>query len=231
MKKVTLLLMLALAFNLSNAQGKGIFNYGQRISTTPISSIKATAGASMYFTGLGNIKTRAIMIGATSRNKTHADSLSFVMNFGAEAVDDFSSVTSMNVNSPNDLLLFRLEKKPNQRRLLIGTMGVFSGAAIGMDSSKSIDFEVKSLGDGKYRVTLPNTTRNGEYGFVHSQYTGLTTRVWAFTVENSRYISAERMAEIDKKRAAKQKLEIKEAKKAAKKEAKKAAKKKQLEAI
>ena len=52
---------------------KGLFNNNKKINTTPISSIKSTAGASMYIVGIGNIKTKAIISGGTSRNKIKAE--------------------------------------------------------------------------------------------------------------------------------------------------------------
>ena len=72
------------------------------------------------------------------------------------------------------------------------------------------------MGNGKYEVTLPNNLKNGEYAFIHSQWTGVYTKMWAFTVIESKHVThADKMAAIKAARKAE-----KEAKKQAKKEAK-----------
>lgn len=215
MKKALTILILSITLGV-NAQEKGLFNNNKKIHTTPISSIKATAGASMYIVGIGDVKTKAIISGGTSRDEIKADDLTFVMNFGEKIVDDFDMSTSYSINSPNDILLFRLEKKINERRLLIGTLGTFSGSAIGINSNEAIHFDYTSMGNGKYEVTLPNNLKNGEYAFIHSQWTGVYTKMWAFTVIESKHVThADKMAAIKAARKAE-----KEAKKQAKKEAK-----------
>jgi hypothetical protein len=226
MKKTLTLLILMITLG-TNAQEKGLFNNNKKINTTPISSIKSTAGASMYIVGIGNIKTKAVISGGTSRNKIKADDLTFVMNFGEKIVDDFDATTSYSINSPNDILLFKLEKKSTERRLIIGTVGTFSGSAIGINSSEAIHFDYTSMGNGKYEVTLPNNLKNGEYAFIHSQWTGVYTKMWAFTVIESKYVSqkqrdAEKMAAIkaSQKKKDAEKMAARKAKKEAKKEAK-----------
>ena len=207
---VATLVITALTFK-ANAQEKGIFHNNQKINTTPISSVKVTAGASMYLTGIGSIKTKAVIANTTSRNQIKVDSLTFTMNFGEEIVDDFNTQNAYNgsINSPNDLLLYRLEKKTKERRLLVGTAGTFTGAAVGLDASESIQFTYTSLGNGLYEVKLPNTLRNGEYAFVNSQWTGVATKVWAFTATHSNNISSYERMQMEKRKE-------KEARKAAK---------------
>lgn len=209
MKKVLLVLSVVVLSLSANAQEKGIFYNNQKINTTPISSVKSTAGASMYLTGIGSIKTRAIIAGTTSRNQIKIDSLTFTMNFGEKIVDDFDTQNSASLSSPNDLLLYKLEKKTKERRLQVGTIGTFTGASVGLDSSESILFTYTSLGNGLYEVKLPNTLRNGEYAFVNSNWTGVTTKVWTFTAVGSNNISSYELMQIQKRKE-------KEAKKLAK---------------
>ena len=199
MKKV-LLVLTVLAFNLSNAQGKGVFLNGKKMNTTKVNSIKVSAGASMFIVGVGSIKTRAILSGNTSRNLVDANELKFTFNFGSEEKDDFSSTASVEVSSPNDLYLFKLKSKKNSRELLVGTMGTFSGASVGLDSDDAIQYDYAELEAGLYEVTLPSNLPNGEYAFVSSQWTGVTSLLWTFTIENSDYISPAEQNKIDKAR-------------------------------
>lgn len=185
MKKAVLLLVTVLAFNLSNAQeGKGLYYNGIKIDPTQISSIKASAGLSMYVVGVGNIKTRAVLNGSQSRVAVSKDSLVFIADFGTEIRDDFSAQSNYTISSPNDLLLFKLEEKKKDRRLLIGTMGTFSGSAVGLDNEGSIPFEYKQIGDGKYEIKITQAYQYGEYAFVTSNWMGMMTKVWAFRIKN-----------------------------------------------
>ena len=176
-------LVVVMAFNLSNAQeGKGLYSNGVKINTTSINSIKASAGLSVYVVGVGKIKTRAIIAGAKSNVSIKLNSLVFIADFGTAVRDDFSATSSYSVNSPNDLLLFKLEEKKNFRRLLIGTMGTFSGTAIGLDAEGSTPFKYTDLGDGRYQIEITEIEELGEYAFVTSNWLGISTKLWAFTV-------------------------------------------------
>jgi len=198
MKKVLVLLLAVLALNLSSAQGKGVYLNGKKINTTKVNSIKASAGASMFIVGIGSIKTRAIISGKTSRDVVDAKELNFEFNFGSESRDDFSTSSIVTVNSPNDLYLFKLKTKKNSRELLVGTMGTFSGASVGLNSDDAIQYDYSELSTGVYEVTLPSNLPNGEYAFVSNQWMGVASLLWTFTVENSDYISPLEQSKIDK---------------------------------
>lgn len=172
-------------------QENGIYHNGIKIKTTPISSIKAAAGASMYLTGIGSVKSWALINGETSKLNINADSLAFTVYFGDEVKDDFEATLINQITSPEDLLLFKLDVKNKVRRLEIGDLGTFSGYSSGLDSENAIEFDYEDLGNGIYELTLKNTTKNGEYAFVTSQWYGVTTKVWSFTVFDSKYISPE----------------------------------------
>lgn len=181
MKRVVLVIALVLFITKTKAQQNGIYHNSVKLNPTSIVGVKATAGLSMYLTGLGTIKTKGFIVGPTASTNISPSELEFTAYFEPDQ-DDFSAGTSITIGSPSDLLLFKLTTKRKQRQIVVGTIGTFSGSSVGVDTKEAIAFTYEDLGEGMYKIIITGSPEPGEYGFLPNQYSGIGTKVWDFTI-------------------------------------------------
>lgn len=69
--------------------------------------------------------------------------------------------------SPNEFVLAKMTVKSNERELIVGEFGL-TGASTGTRSKDTVDFDVKKLGGGAYKVTPLEPLPPGEYSFFYA---------------------------------------------------------------
>lgn len=162
MRKFFTLLLLLVLVATSKAQNvikEPEFIYQSEIvnsdsSTTLLESeqakITAKAGASMYITGIGKVKTRYQIPGATSKVRVKK----------APEIVIISRAPSNNLNPAQVIKIYKLEPKKKYRQVQIGEIGTFSGSSYG---GESLNYDVTKYGVSSYKIVLHNLEA-GEYG-------------------------------------------------------------------
>ncbi len=95
-----------------------------------------------------------------------------------EKSNAFSSSGSVGAtaSSPNDFALARMERKKDERQLVVGQFNAFGGSS-GMRSKDTLPFEVQTIRPGVYKVQPREDLEPGEYGLFYAggaQLMGMT---------------------------------------------------------
>lgn len=138
-------------------------------------TIKTKAGASLYLTGIGKVKSRLTLAGAQSVNKVKGTSITRLI---IKAKD--------NETDPNSFVnIFKFEiYKNKERRYLLTEMGTLSKTET--NNLSSVDFKAKKYGKNSYLILMEDLVP-GEYGIVlgdpNNENTKNSMKVTTFTVE------------------------------------------------
>lgn len=137
-------------------------------------SIKSKAGASLYLTGIGKVKSRLTLKGKESSSPIKGKSTTRLI---IKATD--------NKTDPNSFInIFKFEIKGKERRHQIAEAGTYS--ATESNNLASVDYKAKKYGESSYYLVLENL-EPGEYGIVlgdpNSENTKNIMKVTTFTVE------------------------------------------------
>lgn len=133
--------------------------------------IKSKAGASLYLTGIGSVKTRIHVDGNTSACI-------------AKPECEYRLIVrcSENNQDPNSFIqLVQFEVKKNERRCEIGKINTFQGASSGTE--QLVEYKAKRYGESSYELFFEPTP--GEYGVFMSNPNTIdekTIIVYCFTV-------------------------------------------------
>ncbi len=137
--------------------------------------IKTKAGASLYLTGIGKIKSRLTLDGSRSVNHIKAKrSARFIL----KAKD--------NTTDPNSFInIFKFEiYKNKERRYQLAEVGTLSASKT--SNLASIEFKAKKYGESSYLIQLEDL-EPGEYGIIigdpNTENTKNGMKVTTFTVE------------------------------------------------
>ena len=115
--------------------------------------IKTKAGASLYLTGIGSVKSRINVSGVSANARAQKDS-EFVLI--VKAVDNLSDpLTVVNI--------FKFEINKKARRALLSSVNTFKGQS--NNDLDFVDFTAKKYGESSYEITLKNAEA-GEYGVI-----------------------------------------------------------------
>lgn len=115
--------------------------------------IKTKAGASLYLTGIGKVKSRLTLKGATSLSKTHGSSCTRLIIKAAD-----------NKTDPNSFInIFRFETNNKERRYQLAEAGTLSAAKD--NNIASIAYKAKKYKESSYYIVLDNL-EPGEYGIL-----------------------------------------------------------------
>lgn len=129
-------------------------------------SVKMKAGASLYLTGIGKVKARVTLEGASSSVTIPAGEVRLILKARSNLSDPQMFISA-----------FRFEVKGNERRAQIAEAGTFSGAEA--NTLNLIDYNVEKYGESSYLLVFDNL-KAGEYGILTKTY-GL--KVSTFTVK------------------------------------------------
>lgn len=137
-------------------------------------TIKTKAGASLYLTGIGKVKSRLTLSGTTSSSTVKGSSTTRLI---IKAKD--------NSTDPNSFInIFKFEVKGKERRYQVAEAGTLSKAET--NNLASIEFKAKKYGEQSYLIILEDLTP-GEYGIVigdpNTNNTKNSMKVTTFTVE------------------------------------------------
>ena len=137
--------------------------------------IKTKAGASLYLTGIGKVKSRLTIDGCKSINSTTAGR---TVRLILKAKD--------NTTDPNSFInIFKFNiYKNKERRYQLSEVGTLSAAKT--SNLASIEFKAKKYGESSYLIQLEDL-EPGEYGIIigdpNNQNTKNGMKVTTFTVE------------------------------------------------
>lgn len=137
-------------------------------------TVKAKAGASLYLTGIGKIKSRLTLKGTQSTSKAKGASITRLIIKGKD-----------NTTDPNSFInIFKFEVTSKERRYLLEEVGTLSKAE--SNNLSSVDYSAKKYGESSYLITMKDLTP-GEYGIVIGDPNNANTKngmkVTSFTVE------------------------------------------------
>lgn len=111
--------------------------------------IKAKAGASLYLTGIGSVKTRIYMEGITSNCVSTAKQEQIIT----------VKVSDNNIDPNSFIEILKFEVKGKERRCEIGKVNTFGGSSVG--NSSNIDYKAKLYGKKSFAIYI--TPEPGEY--------------------------------------------------------------------
>lgn len=138
-------------------------------------TVKTKAGASLYLTGIGKVKSRLTLAGAQSVNPAKGTSTTRLI---VKARD--------NKTDPNSFInIFKFEiYKKKERRYLLAEAGTLSKSET--NNLSSVDFKAKKYGESSYLIQMDDL-EPGEYGIVlgdpDTQNTKNSMKIATFTVE------------------------------------------------
>ena len=137
-------------------------------------TVKSKAGASLYLTGIGKVKTRLTLQGAQSTSKAKGASTTKLI---IKAVN--------NTTDPNSFIsIFKFEVKGKERRYQLAESGTLSKTE--ENNLSSVEYKAKKYGQSSYLLVLEDL-QPGEYGIVigdpNNANTKNTMKVTTFTVE------------------------------------------------
>ena len=136
--------------------------------------IKTKAGASLYLTGIGKVKSRVTLEGTTSVNSVAGSSTTRLI---LKAKD--------NNTDPNSLInIFQFEIYKKERRYQLAEVGTLSASKT--NNLSSVEFKAKKYGESSYYIVLEDLAP-GEYGIIigdpNNQNTKNGLKITTFTVK------------------------------------------------
>lgn len=137
-------------------------------------TVKTKAGASLYLTGIGKVKSRLTLKGIKSTSKAVGGSTTRLI---IKAED--------NKTDPNSFIsVFKFEIKGKERRYQLAEAGTLSKTE--SNNLSSVEYKAKKYGESSYYIVLEDLTA-GEYGIVigdpNHENTKNGMKVTTFTVE------------------------------------------------
>ena len=137
-------------------------------------SIKAKAGASLYLTGIGKIKSRLTLPGVKSINTVTVPTNARLILKGRD-----------NATDPNSFIsIFKFDVTKKERRFQLAETGTFTGSE--ESNTASVDFKAKKYGESSYLIQLEDL-EPGEYGILigdpNSDSKKNSLKITTFTVE------------------------------------------------
>ena len=137
-------------------------------------TIKTKAGASLYLTGIGKVKSRLTLKGIKSTSKAVGGSTTRLIIKAAD-----------NKTDPNSFIsVFKFEVKGKERRYQLAEAGTLSKTE--SNNLSSVEYNAKKYGESSYYIVLEGLTA-GEYGIVigdpNHENTKNGMKVTTFTVE------------------------------------------------
>lgn len=137
-------------------------------------TIKTKAGASLYLTGIGKVKSRLTLKGETSTSSVK----------GAQTTRLIIKAENNNTDPESFISIFQFEVKKKERRYQLAETGTFSKTET--NNLSNIDYKAKKYGESSYLIVLENL-QPGEYGIVigdpDNENTKNRMKVTTFSVE------------------------------------------------
>jgi hypothetical protein len=112
----------------------------------------------------------------------------FVFRFAPQPPDhaDFGGAESQGAQSPTEFSLVRFREQSGNRQVTVGRVQA-NIEITGIDPKYTLPFTVKELGNGQFRVEMPEPLEPGQYGFVimgeRQRRRGTLFRIYDFAVK------------------------------------------------
>lgn len=131
---------------------------------------KAKAGASLYITGIGKVKTYYYVDGIESSLKLDKSTSDIVVNTGGKSPMQTISIV-------------RMELLKSKRRWKSGEAGSFTGATAGTESG-AVDFKYKKFGSSSVIISTKNF-EPGEYclSIINQMTNSKSSKVYTFSIK------------------------------------------------
>ncbi|MFI5186262.1 MAG: hypothetical protein ACHQF0_06025 [Chitinophagales bacterium] len=114
---------------------------------------KTKAGAGLYLTGLGKVKTKITVEGCCSSLRLkNNEALTFIVRAVDNVTDPLAVIT-----------IFRFESSKKERKAEIASVGTFSGAS--QNNLDMVSFKAKKFGTSSYLLKI-EPQKAGEYGII-----------------------------------------------------------------
>ena len=137
-------------------------------------TIKTKAGASLYLTGIGKVKSRLTLKGTTSTSSVKGTSTTRLI----------IKAENNNTDPESFISIFKFEIKQKERRYQVAEAGTFSKSET--NNLSSVDYKAKKYGSSSYLIVMDNL-EPGEYGIIigdpDNENTKNRMKVTTFTVE------------------------------------------------
>lgn len=137
-------------------------------------TVKTKAGASLYLTGIGKVKSRLTVAGTTSKSAVQGGRTTRLIVKAKDNATDPQSFIS----------IFKFEVKGKERRYQLAESGTLSKTE--SNNLSSVDYDAKRYGKNSYYLVL-NDLEPGEYGIVigdpNTENTKNGMKVTTFTVK------------------------------------------------
>jgi len=137
-------------------------------------TVKTKAGASLYLTGIGKVKSRLTVAGVTSKSTVQGGRTTRLIVKAKDNATDPQSFIS----------IFKFEVKGKERRYQLAESGTLSKTE--SNNLSSVDYNAKRYGKNSYYLVL-NDLEPGEYGIVigdpNTENTKNGMKVTTFTVK------------------------------------------------
>ncbi|MDR2126923.1 MAG: hypothetical protein LBP63_08850 [Prevotellaceae bacterium] len=136
--------------------------------------VKTKAGASVYLTGIGSVKSRITVEGCCAKRVLKSsDDFKFVI----KAVDNNTDPIAV-------ISIFKFDEKKNERRAEVSSASTFGGGS--SNNLNYVEFSAKKYGTSSYLITL-NEKQAGQYGITVKNPNALDEKnliVSSFAIEN-----------------------------------------------
>jgi len=127
-----------------------------------------TLGSALSY-GIASSKIKSVINKANSNNVVNSSSPEFLFVFEPSLGDNMGATNwwFATATSPNEFALAKLIQKKKSRELETGSVNVFSGTNIGVSEKHAIPFNITTINDNVFKVTMSEPLEPGEYCFYY----------------------------------------------------------------
>lgn len=146
----------------------------EKILPSVFSGSKTNTLASGLTYGIASAKVKSIINNAQSRNVVSQEAAEFFFYFSPSDVNQLSAQGGTDwwfktATSPNEFVLVKLKsnKRKNTREMETGSVNVYVGSKVGIDSKIAIPFNIDQISDTEFKVVPSELLEPGEYCFFY----------------------------------------------------------------
>lgn len=168
----------------SVGENNGLYFKGDKIKPEIVIGYRTGASAGIIMTGIGNVYTDAILVGAKSQLLCSPYNLKFDVIFeGSDSQkNDFATAFTVGINSISDFVLIKLRERRKKRTFRVGKTNGFE-TSFSIQPEDIIPFDVSTEDNVNFEISMNRVLEDGHYAFVpRSSATYINSKVWTFSV-------------------------------------------------
>lgn len=151
-------------------------NDGNKVKILPsvFSASKTSTLASELTYGIASSKVKSIINNKRSRNVIKTGTPRFHFYFSPDNNNQLGGQGGLDwwfktATSPNEFVLVKLKsnERKNNRELETGSVNIYAGSKVGIDSKKAIAFSIEQVSDTEFIVSPDSSLEPGEYCFFY----------------------------------------------------------------